>query len=66
MGSKTNTGSLGLSPKTWELLKKEEKYSVGGFRPPPAFIERAEGVYLWVWSSNICRFQDDDLTITGY
>lgn len=39
---------LELSSRTLALLRQESQYSVGGFRPPPAFIDRAEGVHLWV------------------
>jgi hypothetical protein len=41
---------LRLSKKTVELLEKETKHSVGGFRPPPAFIEEAKGILLTVSS----------------
>jgi hypothetical protein len=41
---------LKLSEKAVQLVEKESKYSVGGFRPPPAFIEKAKGIVLTVSS----------------
>ena len=40
--------TLELSKRTQQLVELEHKYTVGGFRPMPAFFVEGKGAKLWV------------------